>query len=189
MTRTKSRPPSRPARALGLRRLESAFHARREGRAKHIVGTASLLVAALAVTLLTFVSTTGLSAESLRVGAIGCSNTVRILDETPTLEVEDLFWPGRTGAQKDHPYGGGVLDKWADTSSEEWGAFIEYMELYPDTTQVVWQLCNYYRMDREPNDEDVALTQTIADNVAAAYPQVMLYAVGVHTPSECRRIG
>lgn len=142
----------------------------------------------LAATLLSAATDADVSADA-PVGAIGCSNTVRILDESPAMGVDSMFWPGREDGQRRHAYGGGVLGLWADTGSDEWLKFVEYMDTYPHTTRVVWQVCNHYRRATQPSPVDIALTGQIANNVAVAYPQVVLYSVGLHTPPECSRIG
>lgn len=128
-------------------------------------------------------------ADEPRVGWIGCSNTIRVADEAAAVGVDDAFWPGRENGRRGHEYGGGVFWRWADETGEEWQRFVEYMDTYPDTQRVFWMMCNHYMGDTELSQEDIDDLTTIAQRVNQQYPQVVLYASGVHTAPECRRVG
>lgn len=147
-----------------------------------------LLVGALSP-LLGGVALAAPQSESPRVGFIGCSNTIRTFEEADALGVEDNYWPGRTTGERRHPYGGGVLDVWADPLSEEWEKFNQYMSEYPNTTDVVWQLCEHFRNQTTASQEDIDNALEIAERVENDYPNVSLHVISLGTPTTCRRAG
>lgn len=114
------------------------------------------------------VTTSGSDPSSSKViGYVGCSNTWMTVEGYHTAGGEK-FWPANKN------FGGGNVGAWAESiesGSRQWTAFDDFVELYPNTDSVWWELCVIH----EDSNMTHATAETILDAIHDRLPEATVY--------------